>query len=756
MTGSFVIVEKSSQKRNVLAAIGNAFGPIVAMEGHCGEAVPPPGYDDWEGLHCLVPESRKFDWRPTTAGDKRWQDLKKSRLAECEKFIRTASRVIIATDDDEEGEWIGWFPLVFFGFRGQVLRARFNREDPKTLKEAFQKLEDGRKYWPRAVQARTRAEADMAWGYSVTAAATVCLRPPGAPRKRALNNGRVKNGIVDMLCGLEHEIRTFVPVPYFELDARTDVAGLSLRHAPSGEARILDRARAEAIQRAAEGFSGPVNVSTERKHSAPPIPFSMSDMEREAGIQFGWEADKTNTVGNKLYREHCIISYPRSDYGELKDEQVEEIPPVLEGLRPIFSSEVPFPAEPIYRKSVFNSDILAKGNSAHHGIIPNVRAPKEFSAIWAEMNSDERSLFRLIALRTIACVSPDYEYDSTTVRVTVPTAGGGAVFSTSGSVPKVAGWKAVWRRDVKVDQEDEDDADGASSALPPITQGQVVTLSPVSVVGKQTEAPKRIRWADLTKEMKHAHRHVRDESLKKLMQGIEGLGTQATRASIVKESKDAGIIEKVKGFAVPTERTYTLWTLMKTSDPDLYNLGMSVLWDKSLKSIGAGALAPEAFHDSLATDISFHIGVFRNTSPLPLELFTDGKGNPVQEVVALPGDGEPCPKCQKGKLETKVGGKSGQRFLGCNRYKEGCDFAKWPDQPEAEPLPGHGKPCPVCNEGVMTTKTWQGKRFLGCSRYKDGCKHSEWPDDGQRQGGGGGPQRSYSGNRRPSPHGRRK
>ena len=249
MTDQIVITEKSSQAKDVRAAVGSRYGAVLPAEGHLLDLCEPedanPAWKRWS-TELLKPEGL-YGTKPATGGNKAAK-LKAIRAA-----LRTAKRVWLATDCDREGQLIGQEILEHCGYRGEVMRVMFTAQDPKTIREAFGRARPNAEHARLYAAAVARRQADQIYNLSLTRTATVTL---GRGARGVIGVGRVKTPTLAIACKRELEIRDFVPVPYFEVAAAAHAGGgaFRMRHAPKD--RILKREDAEAVVKAARELRG--------------------------------------------------------------------------------------------------------------------------------------------------------------------------------------------------------------------------------------------------------------------------------------------------------------------------------------------------------------------------------------------------------------------------------------------------------------------------------------------------------------------
>src|SRR5436190_6587758 len=251
MPDQIVITEKTSQAKDVRAAVGSRYGEVLPAEGHLIDLLEPedvvPAWKRWSPI-LLRPEGL-YGTRPAVGGNKA------AKLAAIREALRSAKRVWLATDCDREGQLIGQEILEHYNYRGQVMRVMFTAQDSQTIRDAFGHAKPNSEYARLYAAAVARRQADQIYNLSLTRTATVIL---GQGARGVIGVGRVKTPTLAIVCRRELEIRNFVPIAYFEVVATAKVAGgqFQMRYAP--QERIIKRENAQDVVKAAEGFEGPL------------------------------------------------------------------------------------------------------------------------------------------------------------------------------------------------------------------------------------------------------------------------------------------------------------------------------------------------------------------------------------------------------------------------------------------------------------------------------------------------------------------
>ena len=607
---SVVITEKPSQARDVRAAVGNAYGQVLACEGHLLRLAEPEEVNaDWKpwGFDVLQPPSF-FPWRPDKTGGKT------KRLADIKKALASAAEVTIATDCDREGQLIGQSLLEYFGYKGRVFRAIFTAQDAQTLKDAFKARQPNEQFQGLFDAAMARQQSDQTYNLTLTRAATRALRPPG--EKGPIGIGRVKTATLALVCRRELEIREFAALPYYEVTARAECASgtLALRHAPGEENRILDRAAAAEIATMAEGFAGPLAVGRTKQTRRPPRLPDLPALQKKCGA-WGWAAERTLNVAQTLYEERKLITYPRAEAAWLAENQIADAGTLLKRLAAADAYAGLAPAEPVIRKgkSGHFCDKCLEGLS-HHAVIPNVNGLEGLPAALSALTADEKRLFDYIARTFLAAMMPDYEFEATTVTLDVA----GHAFTARGAVPLAEGWKAAWARRGQAGGAagggEEDGEEDGGGRLPPVKDGEHAGLSGAAVEDKTTRPPPRFHEGGLIEAMQNAWKFVADEALRERLKDAKGIGTPATRGGVIEGLKAQKML-KIKGkHIVPAEPGLELYRVLAEGVPPLVDPGTTARWELRLDEVVLGHASAREVWDEISAEAGRLVGLLREAA----------------------------------------------------------------------------------------------------------------------------------------------
>ncbi|MBP8232233.1 MAG: type IA DNA topoisomerase [Rhizorhabdus sp.] len=528
---------------------------LVTASGNLYDTVEPdeidPGLKDWRAV---IDRTIYFADIPVSASGNAMNGKRKSEiLAQIAAAARGCKTIVIATDDDREGDKIGWDIVEHkLDWRGPVRRMRPRAVTAEAIERAFRDMmaagESGAvRSYCGALEARGRQHADYHIGMNGTRQATVRLRPPG--ETGVWRYGPVLMPTLDILAERELEIRDFKPVDYFKVRLLVSTpAGdiLVLLHNP--KERIFERAKAEAIAEACRRWrGGPVAVETKETCHAPPALYNLDSMQLAAGRAFGFSPSDTLKTAQELY-DKGYISYPRGTGTFLPLDEATDAARVIAATRGHPALGNLAIRDPIVRPTVYRAERKsASGESdgpAHYAVVPTT---SRFQP--SQVSREASLLYELIARRFVAAHLPDAVDDATTIKLLID----GAEFAARGTVEREAGWRAVERpeRAGKVARRSTEADEDGSIALPAVDDGTRVSTGEASTIATKTAPPKRISLAELPTIMARLIDWVEDPALRAALDNgphepPKGLGTPATRSRIVDNLFAAKYVEKLK------------------------------------------------------------------------------------------------------------------------------------------------------------------------------------------------------------------
>ena len=618
-------------------------GVVTWLFGHVLRQAEPEEYDPklkrWraEDLPILPAE-----WRLVVS------ESAAQQFAVVKGLIERADEIVHGGDPDREGQLLVDEVLDFLGNEKPVRRILINALDDKSIHDALGDLRDNRDFLPLKLSALARARADWLIGMNLSRAYTLAARRAGHDRL-VLPIGRVKTPTLALVVRREREIENFKPATYYLLDAifRHEKSGESFRARwkPSEERTPLDpegRLVDENAARAALAAFGEepqdakvTRYERKKKEEPPPLPFSLSALQVLAGKRYGYEPQQVLDTAQKLYEEK-LTSYPRSDAEYLPVNQHKDAVKILGNLAALDGSELGAWARAADAKKKSRAWNDAK-IAAHHAIIPTT-VPVNL----ARLSAVERNIYELIARAYIAQFYPNYVYDQTKVEVTYH----GELFAASGRTERTAGWRAMYR--TAKNEEDAEREDEESAVLPPMKTGDAADYVSAELGTRRTKPPSRFTPATLLQGMKEIHKYVKDEAAKKMLRDVSGIGTGATRASIIEDLIRRRFLNAAgkKKILTPTDAAYLLIDAL----PDTMTYpDATAVWEDRLHSMAQGDGTPEEF---LAGQAAFARDLCAAA----------------QTATIAGGGGVPCPACGRGVM-LKRKGKHGD-FWGCSAFPQ--------------------------------------------------------------------------------------
>lgn len=637
------LCEKPSQGRDiakVLGAIQRGDGCLIGTEttvtwciGHLLETAPPETYGkqfkSWSLDHLpILPTQWKVEVKPRTA----------AQFKVIKRLLSEAATVVIATDADREGEMIARELLELCKYRGPVQRLWLSALNEASIRRALSALKSGQETYPLYHSALARSRADWLIGMNLSRLFTRLGRRAGYDG--VLSVGRVQTPTLRLVVDRDRAIASFVSVPYWEVDVHLSSTGqpfiASWLPPSSGQdeaGRCLQQTLArQAVQTIIDGCAATVlSLQTEHFREAPPLPFDLSTLQEICSRKLGLGVQETLNIAQALYETHKATTYPRSDCRYLPASMFDEVPAVFDAL---------LKTDPALRHTLGNLDQSSRSRAwndakvtAHHGIIPTTE-----SANLARMSGQERNVYELIRSHYLAQFLPHHEFDRTQVELEC----GAERLTAVGKQILIQGWKGLLYENTE-----EDEPSHKSQVLPVLQQGTQCVVDDVELKSMRTAVPKPLTEGDLIKAMKNVAKLVNDPRLKQKLRDTTGIGTEATRAGIIKGLIDRGYLLKKKRALKASAAAHTLIEAVPAAVADP---GMTAIWEQALDEIEAGRLTLDAFVAKQANWIAQLVAHCRS---LTLAI----------AVETSPG----CPMCNASMLRRK--GKSGP-FWSCSRYPD--------------------------------------------------------------------------------------
>lgn len=581
---SLVIAEKPSVARDIARVLhcsqkGN--GCLEGKEyvvtwalGHLVTLADPEEYDKkymkWEmSTLPMMPEHMKLVVIRQTA--------KQYNAVKTQLFRKDVGDIIIATDAGREGELVARWILDKSGCRKPIRRLWISSVTDKAIRDGFHNLRDGREYNDLYRAAAARAEADWLVGMNGTRALT-------CKYNAQLSCGRVQTPTLAIIAMREEEIRHFQPKEYYGLTVNAGEILWTWKDQKSGSFRTFHKEKAEEIrEKIKDGALTITSVTKKPKKTQAPGLYDLTTLQREANQKYGFSAKETLNIMQRLYENHKVLTYPRTDSRYIGKDVVPTIKERLKacGTGPYRKLAGALLNKPIQVNGSFVDD---KKVSDHHAIIPT----EQFVQL-DHMTNEERKIYDMVVRRFLSVLYPAFEYEQTAMEAEAS----GYVFAASGKTVKNAGWKEVYEGDYR-EEEDENEQEMKDQSLPVYKEGEKLKILDIRMKEGKTKPPARFTEASLLAAMENPVKYLStgDRQAAKTLGETGGLGTVATRADIIEKLFNSFMMEK-KGNEI--HLTSKAKQLLELVPEDLKKPELTADWEKKLSDISKGKLRQDTF-----------------------------------------------------------------------------------------------------------------------------------------------------------------
>lgn len=651
--------------------------------GHLVTLADPEHYDkkykDWK-MEDLPMLPEKMDIEVIKQTGKQYQAVKR------QIYRKDVSDIVIATDAGREGELVARWILKKADNHKPCKRLWISSVTDKAIRQGFEHLKNAKEYDNLYHAAVCRAEADWLVGLNATRALT-------CKYNAQLSCGRVQTPTLAMIAKREEEIRKFVPKPYYGLQLQAEGVVFTWKDEKSGSYRSFQKDRIENIQKKLSGKKLQIiKADTKVKKQGAPQLYDLTQLQREANQKFGFSAKETLNIMQRLYENHKVLTYPRTDSRYLTADVMGTIKERLQAINagvyrefaaPLIRRELP-------KKPAFVNDAKV---SDHHAIIPTEQAPN-----YIHMSNEERKIYDMVVRRFLAVMYPAYEYEESVLAAEVE----GEHFYARGTRPLHMGWKAIYENQ----SEDEEEEELKRQNLPVMQKGQEFSISDIRLTEGKTKPPARFTEGTLIAAMENPVRYMEssNKEMAKTLGETGGLGTVATRADIIEKLFSGFLLEK-KGEDIYT--TAKARQLLELVPEDLRKPELTAEWEMKLSKIAEGKLSDRKFMNEIrtySTDLVKQIktaeGIFRH----------DNMTNKL------------CPNC--GKRLLAVNGKN-SRMLVCQDRE--CGYR----QTIAKTTNAR---CPQCHKRMELIGSGENASFVCKCGYKE--RLSKFQERRKKEGAG--------------------
>ena len=654
MGKTLIIAEKPSVAADIARVLGgftkqtdyfeNDQYVLSSAIGHLLELAVPEEYEIKRGkwsfanLPVIPPH---FDLHPI--------EKTESRLKLLTKLIKRkdVDALINACDAGREGELIFHYIKRHVATKKPVKRLWLQSMTPTSIREGFAKLLDDAAVQPLAEAAVSRSEADWLVGINGTRALTAFNSQEGGFHKTTV--GRVQTPTLAILVEREEVIKKFIPHDYWEIHGSFSAKAGNYngrwfdekfskekKDSEHKAERLWDQKKAETIRVKCQDKAGIVTEESKPTTEVCPLLYDLTSLQRDANGRFGFSAKSTLGLAQALYEKHKALTYPRTDARALPEDYIDTVKDALSSLEStrygVFAKQILKAGWVKPNKRIFNNAKI----SDHFAIIPTSLEPKNLS-------DAEAKLYDLVTKRFLAVFYPSAEFLVTTRITRVED----EPFKTEGKVMVSPGWQAVYGKEAQSDGVDDD------STLVAVELNESVLAQEIKVTAHQTRPPARFNEATLLSAMENAGKLVEDGELREAM-SAKGLGTPATRASVIEGLVYENYLQRVGRELHPTAKAFSLITLLRgLKVPELTSPELTGDWEFKLRQIEQGKLERNSFMEEIAT-MTRHM----------VEQAKSNRGETISgDFSTLK---SPCPKCGGVVHET-------YKKFQCKK----CDFALW-------------------------------------------------------------------------------
>ncbi|MDM5153221.1 DNA topoisomerase III [Bacillus sp. DX1.1] len=633
MAKSVVIAEKPSVARDIAKVLkctkkGNGFLEgdkyiVTWALGHLVTLADPEVYDNkyktWnlEDLP-MLPERMKLVVIKQTG--------KQFNAVKHQLTRNDVNEVVVATDAGREGELVARWIIEKAKVNKPIKRLWISSVTDKAIKDGFANLKPGKAYDNLYASAVARSEADWYIGLNATRALTTKFNAQ-------LNCGRVQTPTVAIIAGREDEIKNFKAQTYYGIEAQTAERLKLTWQDTKGNSRSFNKEKIDGIVKNLDKQNATVvEIDKKQKKSFSPGLYDLTELQRDANKIFGYSAKETLNIMQKLYEQHKVLTYPRTDSRYISSDIVGTLP---ERLKACGVGEYRSLAHKVLNKSIKSNKSFVDDSkvSDHHAIIPT-EGYVNFSAF----TDKERKIYDLVVKRFLAVLFPAFEYEQLTLRTKV----GNETFIARGKTILHAGWKEVYENRF----EDDDVIDDVKEQLlPRIEKGDTLTIKLIMQTSGQTKPPARFNEATLLSAMENPTKYMdtQNKQLADTLKSTGGLGTVATRADIIDKLFNSFLIEKRGKDIHITSKGRQLLDLVPE---ELKSPTLTGEWEQKLEAIAKGKLKKEVF-----------ISEMKNyTKEIVAEIKSSDKKYKHDNIST-----KSCPDCGKPMLE--VNGKKGKMLV---------------------------------------------------------------------------------------------
>lgn len=664
-------------------------------------------YNSWS-LDTLPFEIKNYEYKPI-------ESTKEQLKIVCNLIKdKRVSRIIHCGDADDEGQILIEEILNYAKNTKPVMRVLINDLTKAAIIKEIKNMKPNSDFKLMSDRGFSRSIADFETGLNLTRAYTCAYRQKGG--KGTISVGRVMTPILGLIVARDYENTNFKSLNYFAIKARFSLnemeflTNLDLEK----DEKITDEGEAESIKQKCTEKEFNLVVTSEDKKEYPPLPFNLLKLQTKASSLYGFSANKTLEITQKLRETHKAITYNRSDCEYLPESAFENANEILSAVAKNIGLDVS-KADLNYKGRAFDDSKL----SAHYGIIPTINTIDK-----SKLSDEELKIYTLISERFLMQFFKPCEYKSYSLKFD----NSDYTFKTNLRRNTILGFKEFFSNDNEDEEEKEVDIDLVSL-------NNKAFICKEIIVSKEKTKPKPLyTMTSLLKDLNSVAKYVKNEKIKKLLLEKDkgkkgesgGIGTPATRSSMIEKLIKQEYINVSKDKKQTITSTAKGQNLIKSCSGLLSTPDMTALWFEYQKEIESGNRTKDNFLLLVKNEIAQEINRIKENN-FAIEI--DEK-NKMSNFL--------CPKCNSSLFRKESKNKKGQFYWYCSNYKN-CDLGFVNDnkgEPDfnAKEINKDYK-CPKCEAGYLQKRTTKkgDKNYIwyGCSEWKNGCDYKCFDDKGK-------------------------
>lgn len=680
MSKSLVLTEKPSVGRDIARVLnckkkGNGYFEgdkyiVTWALGHLVTLADPEKYGkrfekwDMEDLP-MLPEPMQLEVIKQTS--KQFYAVKEQMLR------KDVKEIVIATDAGREGELVARWILEMVRVKKPIKRLWISSVTDKAIKEGFNKLKDGREYENLFHAAVARSEADWVVGLNGTRALTVKYNAQ-------LSCGRVQTPTLAMIEKREDEIRRFKAEDFYGIVAQTRDLNFTWHDKRTNSTRTFNQEDVKNILTQIKGKEiEVVEVDKKLKKTYAPGLYDLTELQRDANRIFSFSAKETLSLMQRLYENHKVLTYPRTDSKYISDDI---IPTLRDRIKACAIGDYRPLGEKIIKGGIKGNKSFVDNAkvSDHHAIIPT-----EEKVIYSNLSDNEKKIYNLVVKRFLAVLLPVYEYEQTTIKARI----GKEDFIARGKRIVSLGWKEIYAKE-DLEEDNEDD-----QTLPKINKGDKIKVDKLRETSGKTSPPPPFNEGTLLQAMENPVKYMsgNDSDLKKIIGETGGIGTVATRADIIEKLFNSFLMEKRGKDIYLTSKGKQLLDIVPE---ELKSPTLTAKWEQKLEKIAKGKLSKEKFVNEMRDYSKKLVKEIKNSDKtFKHDNLTKNK----------------CPDCGKFLLEVK--GKKGKMYICQDRecgYRQSISVIS-------------NARCPKCKKKMEIRGSGEDKTFSCQCGYREKLSH---------------------------------